>query len=148
MSHYLIDLATVMLLLCPPPLLSSLSFLLSPSSPSPPLLPLFPPISLLPSPTSPSSLLSQLSEMFSSNKTPQVILEPVVRAGMEALKAAGRNGRLFIFHSSLPTAQAPGTLKNRLDLKLLGTDKEKVHTFVSRLVQNIREKGLVTTACA
>ena len=86
--------------------------------------------------------------MFSSNKTPQVILEPVVRAGMEALKAAGRNGRLFIFHSSLPTAQAPGTLKNRLDLKLLGTDKEKVHTFVSRLVQNTREKGLVTTACA
>ena len=45
---------------------------------------------------------------------------------MEALKAAGRNGRLFVFHSSLPSAQATGMLKNRLDTKLLGTDKEKV----------------------
>ena len=64
--------------------------------------------------------------MFSNNNTPQVILEPVVRAGMEALKAAGRNGRLFVFHSSLPSTQATGMLKNRLDTKLLGTDKEKV----------------------
>ena len=126
--HYLIDLATVMLLLLPP-----LPSLFSSSSPLLPLLPLFPPPPppppCLPPPFpyfSHPSLLSQLCEMFSSNKTPQVILEPVVRAGMEALKAAGRNGRLFIFHSSLPTAQAPGTLKNRLDLKLLGTDKEKV----------------------
>ena len=45
---------------------------------------------------------------------------------MEALKASGRNGRLFVFHSSLPTAQAPGSLKNRVDTKLFGTDKEKV----------------------
>ena len=64
--------------------------------------------------------------MFSSNKALQVVLEPVVRVGMEALKAAGRNGRLFVFHSSLPSAQATGILKNRLDAKLLGTDKEKV----------------------
>ena len=64
--------------------------------------------------------------MFASTRTPQVILEPVVRAGMEALKASGRNGRLFVFHSSLPTAQAPGSLKNRVDTKLLGTDKERV----------------------
>ncbi len=56
----------------------------------------------------------------------QVILEPVLRAGMEALKAAGRNGRLYVFHSSLPTAPGPGLLKNRQDPKLLGTDKEKV----------------------
>lgn len=83
----------------------------------------------LPSPTLPSfldSLMAQLPEIFSSNKTPQVVLEPVVRAGMEALRAAGRNGRLFVFHSSLPSAQATGMLKNRLDAKLLGTDKEKV----------------------
>ncbi len=52
---------------------------------------------------------------------------------MEALKAAGRNGRLFVFHSSLPSAQATGLLKNRLDTKLLGTDKEKVWS-VSRLM--------------
>lgn len=72
------------------------------------------------------SLMSQLPDIFANNKTPQVVLEPVVRAGMEALKAAGRNGRLFVFHSSLPSAQATGMLKNRLDTKLLGTDKEKV----------------------
>jgi len=47
---------------------------------------------------------------------------------MEALKAAGRSGRLFVFHSSLPTAQGPGTLKNRVDSKLLGTEKEKART--------------------
>ena len=53
-----------------------------------------------------------------------------MRAGMEALKASGRNGRLFVFHSSLPTAHAPGSLKNRVDTKLLGTDKEKVHVYI------------------
>ena len=65
--------------------------------------------------------------MFAGSRSPQVILEPVMRAGMEALKASGRNGRLFVFHSSLPTAHAPGSLKNRVDTKLLGIDKEKVH---------------------
>ena len=94
-----------------------------PTIPSPHSLPLY--SCFLPSLPPSYSLLSQLPEMFSNNKTPQVILEPVVRAGMEALKAAGRSGRLFVFHSSLPTAQGPGTLKNRVDSKLLGTEKEK-----------------------
>jgi protein transport protein SEC24 len=71
------------------------------------------------------SLLSQLPGMFSGARPSEVILEPAVRAGLEALKAAGRNGRLFLFHTGLPSAQAPGQLKNRLDSKLLGTDKEK-----------------------
>lgn len=44
---------------------------------------------------------------------------------MEALKAAECCGKLLIFHSSLPTGQAPGKLINRDDRKLLGTDKEK-----------------------
>lgn len=30
-----------------------------------------------------------------------------------------------MFHSTLPSAEAPGKLKNRDDRKLLGTDKEK-----------------------
>jgi protein transport protein SEC24 len=71
------------------------------------------------------SLLSQLPQMFSGVRPSEVILEPAVRAGLEALKAAQRNGRLFVFHTGLPSAQAPGQLKNRLDAKLLGTDKEK-----------------------
>lgn len=42
------------------------------------------------------------------------------------LQAAQCSGKLFVFHSSMPTAEAPGKLKNRDDKKLVGTDKEKV----------------------
>lgn len=45
------------------------------------------------------------------------------------LQAAECPGKLFIFHSSLPTAEAPGKLKNRDDKKLVNTDKEKVGTW-------------------
>ena len=37
-------------------------------------------------------LLSQLPEMFSTNKTSEVILEPVIRTGMETLKVRGKGG--------------------------------------------------------
>lgn len=40
-------------------------------------------------------------------------------------QASERSGKLLIFHSSLPIAEAPGKLKNRDDRKVLGTDKEK-----------------------
>ena len=81
---------------------------------------------LLPLSPSAHSVLSLLSEMFSGVRPSEVVLEPAVRAGLEALKAAQRNGRVFVFHTGLPSAQAPGQLKNRLDSKLLGTVKEKV----------------------
>lgn len=42
------------------------------------------------------------------------------------LQAADCAGKLFVFHTSLPIAEAPGKLKNREDKKLIGTDKEKV----------------------
>lgn len=42
------------------------------------------------------------------------------------LQAAECSGKLFIFHSSIPTAEAPGKLKNRDDKKLINTEKEKV----------------------
>ena len=42
------------------------------------------------------------------------------------VQAAGISGKLFVFHSSLPIAEAPGKLKNREDRKLLGSEKEKV----------------------
>lgn len=41
-------------------------------------------------------------------------------------QAADCAGKLFVFHTSLPIAEAPGKLKNREDKKLIGTDKEKV----------------------
>ncbi|XP_056431290.1 protein transport protein Sec24D-like [Gadus chalcogrammus] len=41
------------------------------------------------------------------------------------LQAAECSRKLFIFHASIPTAEAPGKLKNRDDKKLVSTDKEK-----------------------
>uniref|UniRef100_A0A8C9KUT6 SEC24 homolog D, COPII coat complex component n=1 Tax=Serinus canaria TaxID=9135 RepID=A0A8C9KUT6_SERCA len=72
-----------------------------------------------------SNLLDQIPELFADTNESETIFAPVIQAGMEALKAAECAGKLFIFHSSLPTAEAPGKLKNRDDKKLLNTDKEK-----------------------
>uniref|UniRef100_A0A8C3M8G8 Uncharacterized protein n=1 Tax=Geospiza parvula TaxID=87175 RepID=A0A8C3M8G8_GEOPR len=72
-----------------------------------------------------TNLLDQIPELFADTNESETIFAPVIQAGMEALKAAECPGKLFIFHSSLPTAEAPGKLKNRDDKKLLNTDKEK-----------------------
>ncbi|NXF92725.1 SC24D protein, partial [Eubucco bourcierii] len=71
------------------------------------------------------NLLDQIPEMFADTNESETIFAPVIQAGMEALKAAECAGKLFIFHSSLPTAEAPGKLRNRDDKNLLNTDKEK-----------------------
>ncbi len=71
------------------------------------------------------TLLDSLPAMFQENKETELILGPVVEAGVEALKSAKCAGKLFVFHTNLPNAMAPGQLKNRDDKKLLGTDKEK-----------------------
>ncbi|KAL4719499.1 hypothetical protein ACJJTC_017319 [Scirpophaga incertulas] len=70
-------------------------------------------------------LLRQLPDMFQDNKDTETILLPAVQAGLEALKAADTSGQLLVFHTSLPTYNAPGKLANREERKLLGTDKEK-----------------------
>ncbi|XP_033744553.1 protein transport protein Sec24C-like isoform X2 [Pecten maximus] len=71
------------------------------------------------------SLLAQIPVMFAESRETETVLGPVIQAGLDALKSADRSGKLYIFHSSLPIAEAPGKLKNRDDRKLLGTDKEK-----------------------
>lgn len=71
------------------------------------------------------SLLDQIPEMFFETKETESMLSPVVQAGLAALVSADLAGKLFVFHSSLPIAEAPGKLKNRDDRKLLGTEKEK-----------------------
>lgn len=48
-------------------------------------------------------------------------------------QAADCAGKLFVFHTSLPIAEAPGKLKNREDKKLIGTDKEKVNSSLTSL---------------
>ncbi|XP_053392421.1 protein transport protein Sec24C-like [Mercenaria mercenaria] len=71
------------------------------------------------------SLLAQIPQMFCESRETEVVLGPVIQAGLDALKSADRAGKLYIFHTSLPIGEAPGKLKNRDDRKLLGTDKEK-----------------------
>ncbi|XP_074806899.1 protein transport protein Sec24D isoform X2 [Natator depressus] len=73
-----------------------------------------------------NNLLDQIPEMFADTNESETVFAPVIQAGMEALKVAECSGKLFIFHSSLPTAEAPGKLKNRDDKKLINTDKEKI----------------------
>ncbi|ORX81264.1 hypothetical protein K493DRAFT_242055 [Basidiobolus meristosporus CBS 931.73] len=67
-------------------------------------------------------LLENLPTMFGNNR----IVEPALGAAMQssymALKDFG--GKVFVFHTCLPTF-GPGSLKNRDDVKLAGTDKEK-----------------------
>ena len=72
-----------------------------------------------------NTLLDTLPGMFRENKETELILGPAIEAGMEALRAAKCAGKLFVFHTNLPNALAPGQLKNRDDKKLLGTEKEK-----------------------
>jgi protein transport protein SEC24 len=70
-------------------------------------------------------LLTQIPQLFADSRQTEVVLGPVIQAGLDALQSSDRAGKLFIFHSSLPTAEAPGKLKGRDDRNLLGTDKEK-----------------------
>ncbi|CAH1795236.1 unnamed protein product [Owenia fusiformis] len=71
------------------------------------------------------SLLEQIPQMFAESRETEIVLGPVIQAGLDALKSADCAGKLFIFHSSLPIGEAPGKLKNRDDRKLLGSEKEK-----------------------
>uniref|UniRef100_A0A7G3B8S8 Putative vesicle coat complex copii subunit sec24/subunit sfb2 n=1 Tax=Lutzomyia longipalpis TaxID=7200 RepID=A0A7G3B8S8_LUTLO len=71
------------------------------------------------------ALMEQIPAMFADTRETETILQPAIQAGLEALRASECAGKLLVFHSSLPIAEAPGKLKNRDDRKLLGTEKEK-----------------------
>uniref|UniRef100_A0AAY4DSR7 SEC24 homolog D, COPII coat complex component n=2 Tax=Denticeps clupeoides TaxID=299321 RepID=A0AAY4DSR7_9TELE len=71
------------------------------------------------------NLLDQIPDMFADTNESETVFAPIIQAGVEAFKAAECSGKLFIFHSSIPTAEAPGKLKNRDDRKLFNTEKEK-----------------------
>lgn len=92
------------------------------------------------------SLMEQIPQMYAESRETETILGPAIKAGLEALKAADRAGKLFVFHSSLPIGEAPGKLKNRDERKLLGTDKEKTvlapqTTFYNQLGQECVAAG-------
>lgn len=85
------------------------------------------------------ALMEQIPKMFLDTKETETILYPAIQAGMEALKASNCCGKLLVFNSTLPIADAPGKLKNRDDRKLLGTDKEK--TVLTPQCQNYNQLG-------
>lgn len=93
-----------------------------------------------------TSLLDQIPELFGDTRETETVFAPVIQAGLEALKAADCAGKLFVFHTTLPIAEAPGKLKNRDDKKLLNTDKEKTlfqpqTTFYNNLAKDCVAQG-------
>ncbi|XP_069834551.1 protein transport protein Sec24D [Dendropsophus ebraccatus] len=94
-----------------------------------------------------NNLLTQIPEMFADTNESETVFAPVIQAGMEALKAAECAGKLFIFHSSLPTAEAPGKLKNRDDRRLVNTEKEKTLFLPQSNVYESLAKECVTNGC-
>uniref|UniRef100_A0A182S5P3 Sec23/Sec24 trunk domain-containing protein n=1 Tax=Anopheles maculatus TaxID=74869 RepID=A0A182S5P3_9DIPT len=81
--------------------------------------------------------------MFGDTRETETILLPALQAGLEALKASECVGKLYVFHSSLPNAEAPGKLKIRDDRKLLGTDKEKTVLTPQSTVYNMLAQDCV-----
>ncbi|XP_026071727.1 protein transport protein Sec24D-like isoform X2 [Carassius auratus] len=94
-----------------------------------------------------NNLLDQIPDMFADTNESETVFAPVIQAGVEALKAAECSGKLFIFHSSIPTAEAPGKLKNRDDRKLVGTEKEKTLFQPQRGVYEQLAKDCVAQGC-
>ncbi|XP_061107528.1 protein transport protein Sec24D [Conger conger] len=93
------------------------------------------------------NLLDQIPDLFGETNESETVFGPVIQAGVEALKAAECSGKLFIFHSSLPTAEAPGKLKNRDDKKLVNTDKEKTLFQPQRLYEQLA-KDCTASGCS
>uniref|UniRef100_A0A182JZM1 Protein transport protein Sec24C n=1 Tax=Anopheles christyi TaxID=43041 RepID=A0A182JZM1_9DIPT len=89
------------------------------------------------------ALMEQIPKMFGDTRETETILLPALQAGLEALKASECVGKLYVFHSSLPNAEAPGKLKIRDDRKLLGTDKEKTVLTPQSTVYNMLAQDCV-----
>ncbi|XP_070849199.1 protein transport protein Sec24D [Chaetodon trifascialis] len=94
-----------------------------------------------------SNLLDQIPDMFADTNESETVFAPVIQAGVEAFKAAECSGKLFIFHSSMPTAEAPGKLKNRDDKKLVNTEKEKTLFQPQKAVYEQLSKDCVAQGC-
>jgi protein transport protein SEC24 len=94
------------------------------------------------------SLMEQIPTMFADTRETETVLAPAIQAGLEALKASECPGKLLVFHSSLPIAEAPGKLKNRDDRKLLGTEKEKTVLVPQVTVYNNLGQDCVSAGCS
>ncbi|TMW54456.1 hypothetical protein DOY81_000448 [Sarcophaga bullata] len=94
------------------------------------------------------ALMEQIPKMFVDTKETETILYPAIQAGLEALKASNCSGKLLVFNSSLPIAEAPGKLKNRDDRKLLGTEKEKTVLVPQCQTYNTLGQDCVQNGCS
>ncbi|XP_017774073.1 PREDICTED: protein transport protein Sec24C [Nicrophorus vespilloides] len=94
------------------------------------------------------ALMEQIPAMFAETRECETILMPAIVAGLEALKASECAGKLLVFHSTLPSAEAPGKLKNRDDRKLLGTDKERTILQPQNQVYNQLGQDCVGSGCS
>ncbi|XP_008324751.1 protein transport protein Sec24D isoform X2 [Cynoglossus semilaevis] len=94
------------------------------------------------------NLLDQIPDMFADTSESETVFAPVIQAGVEAFKAAECSGKLFIFQSSMPTAEAPGKLKNRDDKKLVNTEKEKLLFQPQKAVYEQLSKDCVAQGCS
>ncbi|XP_065218040.1 protein transport protein Sec24C [Planococcus citri] len=95
-----------------------------------------------------NSLMQQIPATFAETRETDTVLLPAIQAGLEALKAAKCAGKLLVFHSSLPTANAPGKLTIREDRKLLGTDKEKVQLSPQNSAYTNLAQECVSAGCS
>lgn len=94
------------------------------------------------------ALMEQIPIMFGDTRETETILLPAIQAGLEAIKASECSGKLLVFHSSLPTSNAPGRLQNREDRKLLGGEKEKVILSPQNNVYNNLGQDCVLAGCS
>lgn len=94
------------------------------------------------------ALMEQIPKMFVDTKETETVLYPAIQAGCEAFKASNCAGKLLVFNSSLPIAEAPGKLKNRDDRKLLGTEKEKTILVPQCTAYNTLGQDCVQVGCS
>ncbi|GIZ01366.1 protein transport protein Sec24C [Caerostris extrusa] len=92
------------------------------------------------------SLMDHIPRIFANEPSTEIILGPVIQVGLEALKNANCSGKLLVFHSTIPNADAPGKLPHREGQKLLGTEKQKIALspqtdFYSKLAQDCVAAG-------
>ncbi|KAK5666067.1 COPII coat Sec23p-Sfb3p heterodimer component [Batrachochytrium dendrobatidis] len=90
------------------------------------------------------NFLDSLPQIFANTTITEPVLGAACQAAFSALKQYG--GKLSIFQTALPTF-GPGALKNREDVKILGTDKERQlyesqEYFWKKLAQDCTTNGI------
>uniref|UniRef100_A0AAF5CSM4 PDZ domain-containing protein n=1 Tax=Strongyloides stercoralis TaxID=6248 RepID=A0AAF5CSM4_STRER len=78
-------------------------------------------------------ILNEIPNIFGTSKVTEICFGPIIQAGLYALKTTDRSGKIFVFHTSLPTYEAPGKLVYRGNKNNSGIDKEDPATLSSNV---------------